>query len=545
MLKKVKPFAKKIRLSHCGTLRLSRFILKRDWLNILIWLVGLTFFTVLVPAVLGNMFETDLERQVMAETMSNPAMAAMMGIVYGADNYTTGAMTSNFMLVFLCIGAAVMNIFFVVRHTRRDEESGRAEVIHSLPVGKLSNLASAMLIAFLMNLALALISGFSLFIIGDQSMTLNGSLLFGAAMGMSGLFFAAASAAIAQLTQSARTAAAFSLGFMGLMYLLRAAGDLFSEPLACISPLGLLLRTQAFVNNYWWPVFAVSGITLIVATAAFCLNAVRDLGEGLIPSRPGRSRASKALLSPAGLSLRLLRTPIIAWLFIVFALGAAYGSILGELEAFLSSSELLKAMFAGNDELPLAEQFITTILSMTAIIGSVPVITFALKIQSEEKHNRLEHLLGRAVSRTKIMGGYIIIAFASSILIFFLAASGFWISARVVMDNPISLWTFLGGQMTYLPAVWVMTGLTFLLIGFIPKAANAVWGYLGYSFFILYFGDILQLPVWIRKLTPYGFISKYPVESINWLSFAILCVIAAVLTATGIIGYRKRDMQTA
>lgn len=89
-----------------------------------------------------------------------------------------------------------------------------------------------------------------------------------------------------------------------------------------------------------------------------------------------------------------------------------------------------------------------------------------------------------------------------------------------------------------------MLGAVFLLIAYFPKAASAIWGYLGFSFFTLYLGEIINLPGWIKKLTPYGFISKYPIENINWWALAILCVIAAGLTVLALVGYKKRDMQT-
>lgn len=173
-------------------------------------------------------------------------------------------------------------------------------MIRSLPVGRLSNISATMLVAAAMNIVLALACGFGLFALGEESMGLNGSLLYGAALGVTGLLFAAATALFVQLTSNARSASAYSLAFMGIAYLVRAAGDVNNEALARVSPLGLVLRTQAFVNDYWWPIFVMLGLTVVITVIAFYLNAVRDLGEGLIPARPGRKSASSLLQSPMG-----------------------------------------------------------------------------------------------------------------------------------------------------------------------------------------------------------------------------------------------------
>ena len=115
--------------------------------------------------------------------MKNPAMTAMVGPGYGLDNYTVGAMMAHQMLLFTAIAVGIMNIFLVVRHTRRDEESGRIEMIRALPVGRLANLSSTVLVSLIVNILLALIVGLGLYFLRIESMDLHGSLLYGAVLG--------------------------------------------------------------------------------------------------------------------------------------------------------------------------------------------------------------------------------------------------------------------------------------------------------------------------------------------------------------------------
>lgn len=80
--------------------------------------------------------------------MRNPAVTAMFGHGYGLDNYTFGAIMAHQMLLFTALAVAIMSILTVIRHTRGDEDSGRIEMLRSLPVGRLSNL-SATLVVFI------------------------------------------------------------------------------------------------------------------------------------------------------------------------------------------------------------------------------------------------------------------------------------------------------------------------------------------------------------------------------------------------------------
>ncbi len=480
---------------------------------------------------------------VFAETMRNPAMTAMMGPGYGLDNYTYGAMMAHTMLVFTALAVAIMSIFLVARHTRRDEESGRIEMIRSLPVGRLSNLSATTLISLAVNIIMALLIGIGLFLLGIESMDLQGSLLYGASLGAVGIFFGAVTALFVQLTANTRNAIGYSLIFLGISYLVRALGDVSSEALSMLSPLGWITRTQVYVNNYWWPLLLTVGMALAVTALAFKLNSLRDLEAGLLPAKPGRKTASSWLKSPLGLALKLQRTSLLAWAAGIFILGASYGSVFGDVDAFLESVEMYREIFIIAEDIPLVEQFIATLMSVMALIAAAPALIMILKVKSEEKASRIEHLLSRAVSRKQFLGSYLLLSLAASLFMLFLSALGMWSAAAAVMDDPVNLSLFLRSALVYLPAIWALIGLTVLIIGYKPGAALFSWIYLAYSFIVIYFGEILQIPDWLARLTPYGYVPKIPLEEINFPALIILAVISIILMAAGYRGYRQRDIQ--
>ncbi|MCL1886005.1 MAG: ABC transporter permease [Dehalococcoidia bacterium] len=523
--------------------RLVRFIFRRERVVSTIWIVGLLLFSVILAFSMGSMFD-DAARQALAETLKNPGIIAMMGPVYGADNYTAGAMYSNTMLLWVIMAVAVMNILFVVRHTRADEEKGRAELVRSLPSGRMSNLNATMISAVVINAVLALSVGVGLAVAGDESMGFIGSMLYGAVLGMSGLFFAAIAALFAQLSPSSGGAMGYSFSSLGIFYIMRAAGDMNSEVLSLISPLGIAQRSQIYAGNYWWPVLILLFEAVVVAAISYKLNSIRDMDQGFIHAKPGRKEASATLLSSFGLSFRLLRNMLIVWLIVMFLLGASYGSILGDIDTFIKESEFYQQLIGVNDQYSTVTMFAAMVNSMMSFICLVPLLMIAMKARSEEKDGHAEHSLTRGISRTKYLAGFTVLSCAASILLQCAMAGGLYVVASSVLPDPseLSLGFLLQASLVYLPALWIMTSIAILLTGLWPKATNAIWGYYGFSFLMIFIERFMDIPVWIMKLVPFSYIPQLPTDAINYVTLAVLTVIATTLAAIGFVFYRKRDL---
>ncbi|RNF38732.1 ABC transporter permease [Planococcus salinus] len=522
--------------------RLTRFVLRRDRIRIPLWIVSFAVVSAVVAVAFTDLYQSDQERQAIAETMRNPAMTAMVGPGYGLDNYTAGAMMAHQMLLMTAVVVGLMSILLVTRHTRTDEEDGRIEMIRSLPVGRLSNLLSTLLVMALVNVLLAVVVGFSLYALNIETMDLEGSLLYGAALGATGLVFAAITAVFAQLSQNARSTIGFALGILVLGYFVRAIGDIGNEAVAWLTPLGWILRAEVYVNNYWWPVLVTVGAAIVLSVLALYLNSIRDLGSGFFPARPGRKVASPLLQSPFGLALRLQRTGLIAWAFGMLLLGASYGSVLGELESFFGDIELMQQLLVQTEGFSMTEQFIPMLMSVMSIIASIPVLMTILKLKTEEKNGRLEHIVGRAVSRNRLMGGYVVLSLLVSVVMLSLTAFSLGATGNATMEEQLPLGMFFTASFAYLPAVWVMIGIAVLLIGWAKGLSGFIWLYLTFSFAVVYLGGLLQFPEWVQKLSPYGYVSRIPIEDMDYGTAAILTGIAVLLIIAGFIGYNKRDI---
>lgn len=525
-----------------GTGELIRLIVRRDRIRIAAWLLGFALMTLATAAAFTDLYQNAAERQALAETMKNPAMTAMVGPGFGLANYTNGAMMAHQMLLMTAVVVGLMSVLLVTRNTRAEEEDGRTEMIRSLPVGRLSGLQSTLWVMLAVNVLLTLIIGFGLYALGIEGMDLEGSLLYGAALGSTGFVFAAITAVFAQLSQSSRGTLGWSVAVLVLAYLIRGIGDVGNEVLSWFSPLGWAVRSEVYVNNYWWPVLLTIGVALAISGLALYLNSIRDLGSGFFTARTGRTHASPAMLSPFGLAFRMQRTGIIAWAIGMFVLGASYGSVLGDLEAFFADVDLMQELLVVQEGFTLVEQFLPILMSVLAIIAAIPSLLAFLKLKSEEKNGRIEHILGRAVSRTRLMGSYLVLAFLISIVMTSMAGLGMGIVGNSLMDETLPLSTFYYAAIVYLPAIWAMIGLSALLMGWFKSLTGFVWLYLAFSFVVVYMGSLFQFPEWVVQVSPFGHIPQWPIEEMDIGAAAVLAGIAILLAIAGVVGYNKRDI---
>lgn len=524
------------------TVFLSKFIFRLDRLRIPIWVLALTFFTIIVPTAFKGLYSSQQERDAMAQTMANPAMTAMTGPA-DLSNYTIGVMTAHQMLLMTAAVTGLMSILLVTRHTRADEEDGRLELLRSLPVGRLSYLNATLLTVSAACIGLALINGFGLYALGIESMDLEGSLLYGAALGAAGLFFAGVTAVFAQASDSSRGTIGYSIAVLLISYLFRAITDISNETLSWLSPLAWVTKAEVYDSNNWWPIVLMIAAAIVLFAAANYLNAIRDLDRGFFPSRPGKQYASRFLQSPIGLALRLQRTGIISWAIGMFVLGASYGSVLGDLESFFSDNEAMKQLLKPTEGVTLVEQFIPMLMIVISLMATIPPVMAMNKLRGEEKKERIVHLLSRAVSRSKLLGSYLVISVINGFLMISLAALGLWSAGTSVVEGGLSFGMIFGAALSYYPAMLVMISLAVFLIGFLPKFTGFIWLYVLYSFIVLYLGGLFQFSDWIGSISPFGHVPQAPIEEFSFIPLLSLCVAAAVLTLAGFIGFNSRDIE--
>lgn len=529
------------RFANTGTL--FRFALRRDRLFLPLWIIGVTALAVLCAPLFTQIAKSPAELSVYVETMRNPAMIALCGPLY-AEPYTYGIMYTQMMTVWILILIGTMNIFLMSRHTRKDEEDGKLEVLRSLPVGRAAILSSAWAMAILANFLIGIFCAIGLAGLRIESMTVNGCLLLGTLFFAVGVFFAAVAMLFSQICSTSRGMTGGCFLTLGIFYLLAAMGNVSGSTLTYSSPFSIVFKSSPFAGNYIWPVFAVFAGTFATASAAMIMGTKRDLGAGLLPQRRGRAHAKKSLSSPFGLAFRLTGKTAVFWIITMFVLGMSYGSIFGDFESFVRQSEMLQMILdtAGAGE-NLVLSFIAYIALVMSLVSSIPVINCILKLRSEEKKNRLESIYARSVSKTGQFLPYITIAIILSVMLQLALSFSMWLAASAVMEDTLPFPDVMMAGLVKLPGIWLLAGISAFLTGLLPKLTSLIWVYFGASFFVAYIGRLVKIPDVFVKASAFGSLPNYPIDEFRIIPFVAVTAIATTLLVSGAVLYEKREVR--
>ena len=519
--------------------------LKRDWKKIIVWILGIGLFSAgFVPA-----FKEIAKGQGligMFETLQNPAMIAMIGPtpVESAADYTLGAVYAHEMLLFCGLLAMVVSALHVISHTRKEEDRGLTELVRSFQIGRQANSLAVIVETLIINSLLALFIGVVMVSFGAETISVEGSLLFGASIGIAGMIGAGIALVMAQIMPVSSGATGSALGIIGLLYIIRAGTDVTNVDFSMINPLGWTYLTYPFTENNWVPLLIALIFSFVMVVVAVALEGGRDMGAGYLPEREGRERAKKSLLSVRGLFIRINRGVIISWWITFVLMGAAYGSIYGDMQTFLNSNDIMKEMFTLSG-FTIEESFTGTIMMVMIVLVSILPIVIVNKLFAEESRLHLSQIFATKVTRSQLFWTNIGIATFAGIVGILLAVVGLGGTAIAATEGKLTMdmLDFLAAGLNYLPSVLFFISLAALALGFAPKLGKLVYVYLTYSFALNYFGGILDLPEWFSKTAIQSWIPQMPIEDFEAPIFIAITVISIVLIVIGYFGYNRRDLK--
>jgi ABC-2 type transport system permease protein len=523
-----------------GTSGMLRLYLRRDRLVLPLWVLLLSVppATVYVTSIEKVYPDPTARAALAASIMASPAQRALYGQVYNDSLGATGVWKAGILQLFI----AVAVILTVIRHTRADEETGRAELIESTPVGRYASLSAALLTSFGASIATGVIGAAGLV---ATPVAPGGSVAFGAALACSGLFFTAGAAVAAQLSSSARVARSLAFSGLAAAFTLRAVGDAGSGTLSWLSPLGWSLQVRPYAGDRWWVLLLPLTAAVTLAALAFRLLARRDLGAGLIAEQRGRGTASPLLRDALGLTWRLDRGSLLVWTAGLGAYGLLIGSVVHGIGDEVGRSTVVREVVARMGGTGALEQaFLDASFCLLAMVAAAFTVSLFLRLHQEESSQRAETLLAGAVRRSRWLASHLGIAMCGSAAALLLAglAAGmtYGIAAGDVRGKvPIALAT----ATVQLPAVWLAAAVGVAVFGWAPRFTPVVWCVL-IGFVALYLlGSLSDLPQWLLDIEPFAHVPRvnsgeFTVVPLLWLS-----MIDAALIALGLAAFRRRDVQ--
>lgn len=522
-----------------GTARLFRLFLRRDRIVLPLWVLAFGLLPTFYVASTGGVYTTPAELDDYAASITDsPALVAMYGPVFGTDLGSIGLWKAGPFYALI----AIATMLTVIRHTRVEEETGRAELIGATRVGRCAGAAAALAMT---GIGCALVGVLAAVALHADDLPLAGSVAYGAALAGSGLAWAAVAAIAAQVSASARVARGVALAALGTAFALRAVGDAGDGVLSWLSPLGWCVAMRPYAGERWWVLIALTALAVAASAVAFTLLRHRDLGSGLLADRPGPPSASAGLSGAAGLAWRLQRGTLLAWSVGFLLYGLLMGSAINSVGDMLGDSRQVVDMMArvGGTEV-LAKSFLTFAVSLLGIAASAYSISAVLRLHEEESTHRAETALAGAIGRGRYAASHLAFALIGpSVLLLIAGASIGIVHGATNGELAAALGDALGAALVQVPAVWVLTGVSTTLFGLAPRFAPAAWGVLGAVLVVFFLGALDGLPRWLVDVVPFTHPPKLPGAPFEWRPVLWLLGVAAVLLAVGIAGFRRRDLR--
>ncbi|WP_328712971.1 ABC transporter permease [Nocardia salmonicida] len=522
-----------------GTGQMLRLYLRRDRVVAPLWSLLIGLMPALQIVSIKDIYTTGEQLDnFAATTAASPALVAMYGPVFSSALGSIGTWKAGAMYAMIAIAA----VLTVIRHTRVEEETGRAELVGATSIGRFAGLTGALLLTYGASVVAGIACAASLM---ATDLPVAGSVAFGAALAASGVVWGAVAAVAAQVSTGARLARGIALGALGAAFAVRAVGDAGNGVLSWFSPLGWCLQIRPFADERWWVLVPLAALGAGATLLAYRLLRTRDIGAGLLAERPGPAVGGTALSGPVGLAWRLQRGSLIAWTtgFALYGLliGGAVNSIGGMLDDSGTLQDVVTSLGGSTD---LEKSFIAYAVTMLAAAAAAYSVSAVLRLHEEENSGRAETVLAAAVGRVRYASSHLLFAMggpAVALLAAGLAIGIVW--GATDGDLPGKVGESVGAVAVQLPAVWVITAVAMLLFGALPKYAALAWGVLSAMIVIFLLGSLGSFPQWILDLVPFIHPPKLPGAAFDLVPIAYLIALAGAGILLGLMAFRRRDLR--
>lgn len=515
-----------------GTASLLRLALRRDRVRLTIWLALLTLLMAYTPGALEMAYPAEEQRLARIGLMQTPAGIMMSGPMFGGNETALGAMIANELMLTMIVATSILAVLTLIRHTRRDEESGAAELVLSSVVGRHARTGAALMLMGAVNAVLTVTMTVAL--AGNGFGVTDSAAM---SLGITGVatVFGALAAVTAQLWRQARTAMGAAMGALALAALVRGIGDVIDNSgsvLSWFSPIAWAQQMRSFVDLRWWPLLLLTGLTATLVITAAVLESRRQYDEGIIASR-GEHPDARPIPNVFVLHLTLQRGQLIGWGTGLFLAGLAFGSMTKSLLNAAQQNELLARMLAVSG----TDGVYTTMSQFLAAVVGAYVVSAVLRTFSDEQSGLSEPVLAAAVSRWQWLLTSVAAALTGAAALLFCAGMGNGLGAGLAVGEPATVWRLTLAGLTFLPAMAVLAAVAALAV-----ALRRPWiGWLAVAFVVvsLYLGALLRLPQWLLDASPVGQTTAPTDVPVTALVTMLAVATAATLLAGSI--YRTRD----
>lgn len=524
---------------------------RRDAAQLALWVVGTAALAGLTYVGVTDAYGTRDDRAaLLATAVANPVVLLFRGLPSGGDE---GAFLAFLILPFLVMLAALMSSFAAVRHTRGDEEIGRAELVGATPAARALPLVATLVHGVLANLVLAAACTSAVLATGLGT---RGAVTIGLATGAGGVAFFALSLLGAQLVRTSRAANATGVWLIVIAYLLCGVGNAAGTPSAdaqrvssgwptWLSPFGWAENTRPYDTDDLRPLLPCLALAVVALGAAFALQAARDVGGSLLPERRGRVSATRALTGALALAWRLSRGAVLGWAvggLITGVLATRLAAVLHEVGEQIPSVQALAEAFARGGSLEQAA--VVVFFTMLGVLASCCAVQGVCRARQEEAHATAEPVLAAAVGRMRWLSVQLLVALAGATATVAAAIGGAAIGLATLGEPD---WSLMGdvvvigsGQLAAAAVFLAITALVFVLA---PRLTIPVgWTLVLAGMMVGLFGPLFGLPDGIVHASPIAVAPTVTSDGVDPRGLAWLLAVAAAGAAASLALVRRREL---
>ncbi len=506
-------------MSTLPTLLWLRF--RRDRLQILVWLLLFALLEVVGHAAVTETYGSEAERaSVIKLVIMTPAILMLRGTPQGTQ---VDAFQYFLLFGFLGLMIGLMMTFLAVRHTRADEEAGRAELIGSTPAGRIAPLLATALEGVILSAAVGVIMGGIAALYGAEPV---GALLYGAAMAAVGIAYLGVGLACAQLMRTSRGANGLAATIVLLGYAFRAVGDatgtvqpdgLSMDPgwWSWLSPIGWGQAVAPYTHQLAWPLLLCVGAGVVLFAVSAWLQSSRDLDSSIVPERAGRIHAPRSLSGQVGLVWRLMRNPVIGWviggaLFGLFigAIGQTVTDLVNQPEGAEISQTIggVLSSFAGPEaEGSFIDLFTTGIFGLVGAIAAVAGVQAIIRARQDEAGGTAEIVLAAPVSKFRWFGAYLLIGGVAVTAVTAFAVLGAMLGLVGAPNAGDRMSIVAEAGLAQLPAGLVVVAVAALAFAVLPRLSiGLAWAVVLLAILLGQLGGLFGFPEWLRDISPFS-----------------------------------------
>ena len=526
---------------------------RRDRFQLAVWIISIGLLTYASTASVAGTYGDEAGRtQILQLAVATRTVLVFRGTPNGPS---LGAFVFFELFSWLAVMVGLMSSFLAVRHSRADEELGRAELVASTPAGRILPTVATVVHGLLANVVVGVLVALALIANGLDA---AGSFVFGAAVTAVGATCLAFGLFVAQLFRTSRGANGAGVAFVIGAYIMRGIGDAAGTPSddllhvtpawpSWISSIGWGQATGAYVRDDLRPLLLAVVFSAVLVAVVFGLQSVRDQGASLIPGRPGRANAGPLLSSSVGLAWRLNSTVIASW--------AVGGTVGGLLATSLSSlvdevgseapdvAKVLQGSLGGAASLEQA--LMATVFGIVGVLACCCVVQIGIRARQEEAHGTAETVLTTPVPRIRWLADYWLVGVLATLIVLACAALAGLVGVGRAADPDALATELVETAIAQIPVALVFLGLTLLVFAYLPRATIPLaWSLVGFLAMLGIFGPLFGVPKWLVNVSPFTHAPVPVGDSVDWTGGLWMIGIGLVTAALAVASMRRRELVT-